>query len=125
MSIEQMPPLDAITKQRREVVSATDYMTTAEQKMTAALNTSNAAIDRSGTDLLVKYEAALRKSGVAQDVATQKLAYKTQLAQVQAQEEQRSSQHLARSLGPQITDVAVSLWSGQNPLRCYCSNQVR
>lgn len=109
--------LDAITKQRREVVSATDYMTTAEQKMTAALNTSNAAIDRSGTDLLVKYEAALRKSGVAQDVATQKLAaYKAQLAQVQVQEDQRRADHLTRTLPAQATDIAVSLWSGQNPL---------
>lgn len=109
--------LDAITKQRREVVSATDYMTAAEQKMTAALNTSNAAIDRSGTDLLVKYEAALRKSGVAQDVATQKLAaYKTQLVQVQDQEQKRREDHLTRGLAPQATDIAVSLWSGQNPL---------
>ena len=109
--------LDTITKQRREVVSATDYMTTAEQKMAAALNTSNAAIDRSGTDLLVKYEAALRKSGVAQDVATQKLAtYKVQLAQVQAQEDKRREDHLTRALPAQATDIAVSLWSGQNPL---------
>ena len=109
--------LDTITKQRREVVSATDYMTQAEQKLTAALNTANGAIDRSGTDLLVKYEAALRKSGVAQDVATQKLAaYKTQLVQVQDQEQKRREDHLTRGLAPQATDIAVSLWSGQNPL---------
>ena len=109
--------LDVVVKQRREVVSATDYMVQAEQKLSAALNTTNAAIDRSGTDLLVKYETSLRKSGIAQDVATQKLAaYKMQLLQVQAQEEKRSAQHLARSLTPQISDVVVSLWSGQSPL---------
>ena len=106
-----------VLKNRKAVASATEYLTSADQKLSAALNTSNAAIDRSGTDLLVKYEAALRKSGVAQDVATQKLAaYKAQLVQVQGQEEQRRAQHLTRSLTPQISDVVVSLWSGQNPL---------
>lgn len=106
-----------VIKNRKAVASATDYLTQADQKLAAALNTSNTAIDRSGTDLLVKYETALRKSGVAQDVATQKLAaYKAQLVQVQGQEEQRRAQHLTRSLTPQISDVVVSLWSGQNPL---------
>lgn len=106
-----------VIKNRKAVASATDYLTQADQKLAAALNTSNTAIDRSGTDLLVKYETALRKSGVAQDVATQKLAeYKAQLIQVQGQENKRREDHLARSLAPQATDIAVSLWSGQNPL---------
>lgn len=106
-----------VIKNRKAVASATDYLTSADQKLAAALNTSNAAIDRSGTDLLVKYEAALRKSGVAQDVATQKLAaYKTQLVQVQDQEQKRREEHLTRGLAPQATDIVVSLWSGQNPL---------
>lgn len=106
-----------VIKNRKAVASATDYLTQADQKLVAALNTSNAAIDRSGTDLLVKYESALRKSGVSQDIATQKLAeYKAQLIQVQGQENKRREDHLARSLAPQATDIAVSLWSGQNPL---------
>ena len=106
-----------VLKNRKAVASATEYLTSADQKLAAALNTSNAAIDRSGTDLLVKYEAALRKSGVAQDVATQKLAaYKAQLVQVQGQEQKRREDHLTRSIAPQATDIAVSLWSGQNPL---------
>ena len=109
--------LAAIEKQRKEVVSATNYLTQADQKMAAALNTSNAALDKAGTDSLAKYETALRKSGISQDVATAKLAkYKAQLEQVQTQEQKRSEQHLTRSLAPQATDVVVSLWSGQNPL---------
>ena len=108
---------DAVIKSRKEAVNATNYLTQADQKMAAALNTSNAALDKAGTDSLVKYEAALRKSGVSQDVATQKLAtYKSQLAQVAAAEEKRRAQHLTRALTPQISDVAVSLWSGQSPL---------
>lgn len=109
--------LDVVTKQRKEVVTATNYLTQAEQKMAAALNTSNAALDKAGTDSLVKYETALRKSGLSQDIATQKLAkYKVQLAQVQAEEMKRREQHLTRAVAPQATDIVVSLWSGQSPL---------
>lgn len=108
---------DAVIKSRKEAVNATNYLTQAEAKMAAALNTSNAALDKAGTDSLVKYEAALRKSGVSQDVATLKLAkYKAQLEQVQIQEQKRREQHLTRALAPQATDIVVSLWSGQNPL---------
>ena len=108
---------DAVIKSRKEAVNATNYLTQADQKMAAALNTSNAALDKAGTDSLVKYETALRKSGVSQDVATLKLAkYKAQLEQVQIQEQKRREQHLTRALAPQATDVVVSLWSGQNPL---------
>lgn len=109
--------LDIVTKQRKEVVTATNYLTQADQKMTAALNMSNVSLDKAGTDSLVKYENALRKSGLAQDVVTSKLAtYKTQLAQVQAQEMKHREQHLARAAAPQITDIGVSLYSGQAPM---------
>ena len=85
--------------------------------MSAALITSNDALDKAGTDSLVKYETALRKSGVSQDVATAKLAaYKAQLTQVNALEQKRREQHLARALSPQLTDIGVSLYSGQAPL---------
>lgn len=109
--------LASVEKQRKDVVAATNYLTQADAKMSAALNTSNVALDKAGTDSLVKYEAALRKSGVSQDVATAKLAkYKTQLTQVQEQEQKRREQHLARALSPQLTDIGVSLYSGQAPL---------
>lgn len=108
---------EQVVKQRKEIVAATNYVTQADQKMAAALNISNAALDKAGTDSLVRYEAALRKSGVAQDVVTQKLAtYKAQLAQVQSAEEKRKAANLSRALSPQITDIAVSLYSGQAPL---------
>lgn len=108
---------EAVIKNRKEVVAATNYVTKADQQMLAALNQSNAAIDKAGTDSLVRYENALRKSGVSQEVATQKLAkYRVQLEQVQKQELARREQHLTRALAPQATDVVVSLWSGQNPL---------
>ena len=41
--------LAAVEKQRKDVVSATNYLTQADQKMAAALNTSNAALDKAGT----------------------------------------------------------------------------
>jgi phage-related minor tail protein len=105
-----------VIKQRKDMVSATNYVTVADQKMAASLSVTNASVDKAGTDLLVKYENALRKSGMAQDVVTSKLAtYKNQLIQVQGQEEKRRAQHLARAITPQISDVVVSLWSGQSP----------
>lgn len=108
---------DAVIKSRREAISATNYLTQADQKMAAALNQSNASLDKAGTDSLVKYETALRKSGVSQDVATAKLAaYKAQLTQVNTLEQKRREQHLARALSPQLTDIGVSLYSGQAPL---------
>jgi len=107
----------AVIKGRKDAVNATNYLTQADQKMAAALNMSNSSLDKAGTDSLVRYESALRKSGLAQDVVTQKLStYKVQLAQVQAQEAKRSEQHLARALPAQFTDIGVSLYSGQNPL---------
>ncbi len=109
--------LDMVTKQRKEVVTSTNYVTQADQRMAAALNISNAALDKGGTDSLVKYEMALRKSGIAQDLIASKLAtYKTQIAQVQAAEGKRAEAHLMRASSPQLTDLAVSLYSGQAPL---------
>lgn len=108
---------DAVMKQRREMVSASNYVIQAEEKMKAALDATNSSLNKAATDDLVRYETALRKSGMSQDLMTEKLAtYKNQLAQVQAQEQKRAADHLARSLSPQLTDIGVSLWSGQSPL---------
>lgn len=108
---------DAVIKSRKDAVNATNYLTQADQKMAAALATSNATLDKAGTDSLVKYETALRKSGLTQDVIVSKLAtYKTQLTQVTALEKKRQEQHLARALSPQLTDIGVSLYSGQAPM---------
>ena len=109
--------LTTVEKQRKDVVAATNYLTQTDQRMAAALNASNASLDKAGSDSLVRYENALRKSGVSQEVATAKLAaYKVQLTQVAGIEEKRRAQHLARALQPQFTDIAVSLYSGQSPL---------
>lgn len=109
--------LAIVEKQRKEVASAANYITQADQRMAAALNQANVALDKGSTDSLVRYEAALRKSGVSQELATTKLAkYKSQLEQVQKAEQARREQHLTRAIAPQASDVVVSLWSGQSPL---------
>ena len=102
---------------RKDAASATRAIAQEDERMAAALNTVNASMSRANTDSLVKYESNLRKLGLSQDAFTAKLAaYKNQLQQVQVQEEKRSQQHLARALSPQLTDIAVSLYSGQAPL---------
>lgn len=106
-----------VIKKRREMVSAANYVTQADEKMKAALDATNSSLNKAATDELVKYETALHKSGLAQDLITKKLeTYKGQLTQVQAAEQKRAADHLARSLSPQLTDIGVSLWSGQSPL---------
>lgn len=108
---------EAVIKKRKEMVSAANYVTQADEKMKAALDATNSSLNKAATDELVKYETALHKSGLAQDLITKKLeTYKGQLAQVQAAEQKRAADHLARSLSPQLTDIGVSLWSGQSPL---------
>ena len=102
---------------KKDIASATRQVTQEDERMAAALNTANVSMSKAATDSMVKYETNLRRMGLTQDEFTKKLvAYKSQLAQVQAQEEKRSQQHLARALSPQMTDIAVSLYSGQSPL---------
>lgn len=107
----------AANQARKDSASATRALAQEDERMAAALNTVNASMSRANTDSLVKYESNLRRVGLSQEAFTAKLAaYKNQLQQVQAQEEKRSQQHLARALSPQLTDIAVSLYSGQAPL---------
>lgn len=102
---------------KKEIASATRQVTQEDERMAASLAAVNANLNKGATDLLVKYESNLKKMGLAQDEVTKKLAtYKGQLAQVQAQEEKRKADNLARSLSPQLTDIGVSLYSGQAPL---------
>lgn len=106
-----------IIKSRTDLVKATQYVATEDEKMAAALSKTNLELDRASKDKLVKYETNLKKMGLAQDIVSQRLgSYKTQLEQVRKLEQARAEQFLTRALAPQASDVVVSLWSGQNPL---------
>lgn len=102
---------------KKEIASATRLVTQEDEKMAAALSATNLQMNKASSDLLVRYETGLRRMGLTQDEYTKKLAtYRSQLAQVQALEKQRAEGNLARALSPQMTDIAVSLYSGQAPL---------
>ena len=107
----------AALRVKGDIASATRQVTQEDERMAAALGAVNVNMNKLATDMLVKYDSNLRKMGMSQDEYTKKLgAYKVQLQQVQAQEEKRKSDNLARSLSPQLTDIGVSLYSGQAPL---------
>lgn len=102
---------------KKEIASATRQVTQEDERMAAALGAVNINMNKLATDMLVKYDSNLKKMGLSQAEYTKKLAaYKVQLQQVQDQEEKRKSANLARSLSPQLTDIGVSLYSGQAPL---------
>ena len=78
---------------------------------------SKGEITSSTNNRLIKYEQALKASGVSSEVAAAKLAkYKEQLLETQKVAGNRQMDYLSRALGPQITDIFVGLATGQNPM---------
>lgn len=86
------------------------------QELTGDINRQQGASERTATKVAA-YGRALERSGVdAQTAAAKMELYKNKLHQIEKIETQRRSQILSRALAPQISDVVVSLGSGQNPL---------
>lgn len=86
------------------------------QELTGDINRQQGASERTATKVAA-YGKALERSGVdAQTAAAKMEMYKNKLHQIEKIETQRRSQILSRALAPQISDVVVSLGSGQNPL---------
>ena len=66
---------------------------------------------------LIAMEKALRMSGMsAAEQATKLNAYRKSLESVQKAAGNRQVDYLSRALGPQITDIAVGLATGQSPM---------
>lgn len=80
----------AALRVKGDIASATRQVTQEDERMAAALGAVNVNMNKLATDMLVKYDSNLRKMGMSQDEYTKKLgAYKVQLQQVQAQEEEK------------------------------------
>jgi len=106
----------------RENANAVRALAIEEEKVTSIIKSMNAevghqsALSEKTAISIAKYERNLKLAGVSASEATQKLAvYKTQLKEIQSVEEKRKIDYLSRSLTPQISDVAVSLYGGMNP----------
>ena len=106
----------------RENANAVRALAIEEEKVTSIIKSMNAevghqsALSEKTAISIAKYERNLKLAGVSAGEATQKLAvYKAQLKEIQLVEEKRKIDYLSRSLTPQISDVAVSLYGGMNP----------
>lgn len=104
-------------KASSDAAKATAYLADADARLAAALDVSNAKLDKAGSDALVKYEKALRQTGMSSDEAAVKLAKaKTQFDAIADKKQADKLQYLARAISVQMGDVGISLASGMNPL---------
>lgn len=111
-----------LAKQHRDTASAKAFLVKEDERIisvTEQLNTGtlrSISISEKAANATANYARQLRLAGVSGDEATKRLDnYSKKQQLIMQQEEQRVASNLARALQPQVTDVAVSLWSGQNP----------
>jgi len=104
-------------KQQKDAAKATAYLADADARLAAALAETNKALDKQATDALVKYEKALKQSGMSADEAAAKLSVaKKQFEGIADKKQADRLQYLARAISVQMGDVGISLASGMNPL---------
>jgi hypothetical protein len=104
-------------KQQKDAAKATAYLADADARLAAALADTNKALDKQATDALVKYEKALKQSGMSADEAAAKLSVaKKQFEGIADKKQADRLQYLARAISVQMGDVGISLASGMNPL---------
>ncbi len=123
-SVELNRANDARTKNIRDQVKAqndaakaTAYVADADARLAAALDVTNAKLDKQASDALVKYEKNLRLMGLGAGETAAKLAKaKTQFDAIADKKQADKLQYLARAISVQMGDVGISLASGMNPL---------
>lgn len=89
-----------------------------------ALAGFNEELRVSSSNRILAFENGLKSSGLAIEEQTRRLnAYKKVIQDTQAAEAERSrkqlvedTKHIQRAIAPQMTDIMVSLYSGQSPL---------
>jgi lambda family phage tail tape measure protein len=103
-------------KSQNDAAKANEYLAS-EMDRVNRLTESNGAITSGVNNKLIKFEQALKQSGqtaAQQTVALEK--YKASLMSIQKAGGDRQVDYLSRALGPQITDIAVGLATGQSPM---------
>jgi len=113
-----------LSRQHKETAAAVRFLSNEEERMKTVLETMNvtqvgtvSANERSA-QAVAKYALALKRAGIqGQDYINQLETYKRKIQEVQRVEEKQRIDRLSRSLTPQISDVAVSLYGGMNPMQ--------
>jgi len=100
-----------------DVAKANAYLAKEIYRVDNALKAENESLSSGSNNALLRFEKALKSSGLTLDQQAVKLDnYRQKLAQLQKTSGDRQVDYLSRALGPQITDIAVGLATGQNPL---------
>ncbi len=103
-------------KAQNDAAKSNEYIA-AEMERVNRLTESNGDITSATNSKLIKFENALKLSGMTASAQADALnKYKTALLDVQKHSGNRQVDYLSRALGPQITDIFVGLTTGQSPL---------
>ena len=96
---------------------ANTYIENELQKVRFALQANNEELNRSTANSLVRFENALKKSGLTLDQQKLKIdEYRRSQIELQKTQKANQTDYITRAVGPQITDIIVGLSTGQSPL---------
>lgn len=108
--------MQAQIKAQNDSAKANAYIASETERLNR-LTESNGTITSSTNNQLIKFEKALKQTGMsANDQVIALERYKASLLSVQKAAGNRQVDYLSRALGPQITDIFVGLATGQSPL---------
>jgi lambda family phage tail tape measure protein len=108
--------MNASEKATKDAAKAQAYLAQ-ENERVSRLVEDGGEITSATNNKLLKYEAALKATGMSAKQQTAALeAYKKQLLDIQKVSGNRQVDYLSRALGPQITDIFVGLATGQSPM---------
>lgn len=108
--------MKAQVKAQNDAAKANTYLIS-EMDRVNKLTASNGDLTSATNNKLIKFEQALKASGMtAAEQVTKLEAYKTALLSTQKAAGNRQVDYLSRALGPQITDIFVGLATGQSPM---------
>lgn len=108
--------MKAQVKAQNDAAKANQYIAN-EMERVNRLTESNGSLTSATNNKLIKFEQSLKASGMsAADAAAKLELYKQKVLAAQKAGGDRQIDYLSRALGPQITDIAVGLATGQAPL---------
>lgn len=104
-------------KAANDIAKANEYIEKELAKIVFAADEVNAALNKSASNGIFNFEAALKRSGMTADKQAEKLlAYRNAQQKVAEAEKKNQADYITRAVGPQITDIFVGLATGQSPL---------
>lgn len=105
----------ASDKAKKDSANANSYLARELERVQYATSELNSELNRSTANSLLKFEKALKQSGLTVDEQKQKLdAYRTALMQMDKTSSKKNTDYISRAIGPQITDIVVGLSTGQS-----------